>query len=240
MENGILEKIGILTYPVKHRKTFDLLSLLRANGYVDVMVYAIPFHYQKKKFPIYQHRPEMNYYIPDIKVLCENFGYKYEEGQLEDFAIEEERVILISGAGILPESFIERYTVINAHPGYIPNCRGLDAFKWAIIEKQPIGVTTHLVGEYVDAGLVIERREIPVYTSDTFHSLAQRVYENEVSMLVEAVGRMKNCSFEMMYPGNYEVHKRMPAKVEKDILQRFEEYKNKYGIKNILGNCETY
>lgn len=53
------KKIAVLTYPVKHRKTYDVLSLLRANGYTDVEVYAIPLHYQKKHFPTIQHRPEM-------------------------------------------------------------------------------------------------------------------------------------------------------------------------------------
>lgn len=227
-----MKKIGVLTYSVKHRKTFDLLSLLKANGYKDVKVYAIPFHYQKKKFPIYQHRPEMNYDIPEIVALCKNFGYGCEMGQLEDFVIEEERILLIAGAGILPEGFVKTHTIINAHPGYIPNCRGLDAFKWAIVEDQPIGVTTHLIGEYVDAGQVIERRTIPVYTSDTFHALAQRVYENEVSMLVEAVVNYDEASLEMISPEDYVVHKRMPFEIEESLLQKFEEYKKNHSEKD--------
>ena len=225
-----MKKIAVLTYPVKHRKTFDVLSLLKANGYKDVKVFAVPFHYQKKKFPIYQHRPEMNYDIPDIDVMCENLGYEYVTGQLGDFLIEEDRIVLIAGAGILPDEFVKTHIVINAHPGYIPNCRGLDAFKWAIIEDQPIGATTHLIGDYVDAGQVIERREIPVYKADTFHALAQRVYENEVSMLVEAAGKYDRASLQLMLPGDHEVHKRMPAETEETLLQRFEEYKERHGV----------
>ena len=225
-----MKKIGVLTYTVKHRKTFDVLSLLKANGYEDVVVYAIPFHYQKKKFPIYQHRPEMNYVIPEIKDFCTNLGFKCETGQLADFSIESDRIILVAGAGILPEDFVKNHIIINSHPGYIPNCRGLDAFKWAIIEGQPIGVTTHLIGDYVDAGEVIERRIIPIYFSDTFHALAARLYENEVSMLVEAVELYDDSSLEMIYPGEYEVHKRMPADIESTILAKIDEYKNDHGI----------
>ncbi len=225
-----MKKIGVLTYPVKHRKTFDLLSILKANGYNDVIVYAIPFHYQKKKFPLYEHRPEMNYNIPETEQLCKNLGFMYEEGSLNDFCIDEERIVLIAGAGILPQEFVESHTIINAHPGFIPNCRGLDAFKWAIFESQPIGVTTHLIGEYVDAGLIIERRNIPVYKTDTFHSLAQRVYENEVSMLVEAIEKYDSSGLTMIYPEDYEVHKRMPINIEKELMDCFERYKNDYGI----------
>lgn len=224
-----MKKIAVLTYPIKHRKTFDLLSLLKANGYSDVYVCAIPFHYQKKKYPIYQHRPEMNYNIPFIEVMCQNLKYRYAEGTLDSFAIETDRIVLVAGAGIIPDDFVKSHTVINSHPGYIPNCRGLDAFKWAINEKQPIGVTTHLIGKYVDAGDVIERRKIDIYDTDTFHAVAERVYENEVSMLVEAIDNYSNTK--EILPGEYELHKRMPKEVEEKLLYDFEEYKRLFGIK---------
>lgn len=140
------KKVAVLTYPVKHRKTYDTLSLLKANGYNDVNVYAVPFSYRKKVFPLIQHRPEMNFQIPEPGELCQNLGYRYKEGELESFSIGNERIVLIGGAGILPDKFVKSHIIINSHPGFIPNCRGLDAFKWAIAEMQPLGVTTHFVG----------------------------------------------------------------------------------------------
>ena len=225
-----MKKIAVLTYQIKHRKTFDVLSLLKANGYQDVSVYATPLHYQKKKFPIYQHRPEMNYDIPDIEDLCKNLGYEYSMGQMEEFKIDNDRFVLVAGAGILPDSFVKNHIVINSHPGYIPNCRGLDAFKWAINDNQPIGVTTHLIGDYIDAGQVIERRIIPVYLSDTFHAVAERVYENEVSMLVEAIKKYSLKTLDLVLPGEFEVHRRMPSEVEDGLMHKFEEYRSKHGI----------
>lgn len=226
-----MKKIAVLTYPVKHRKTYDILSLLKANGYTDVKTYAIPFYYRKKKYPLIQHRPEMNFQIPNIKEMCIKLGYQYESGKLESFNIEQERIVLVAGAGILPDEFIKTHTVINAHPGYIPNCRGLDAFKWAVAEGQPIGVTTHLIGEYVDAGKVIERRIIDVYKMDTFHAVAERVYENEVSMLIEAIAKCESSHLDIIYPENFKVHKRMPEDIEKNLLEMFEQYKNLYAKK---------
>lgn len=226
-----MRKIAVLTYPVKHRKTFDLLSLLKGNGYTDVCVCAIPFHYQKKKFPIYQHRPEMNYNVPELSELCRNLNYKYAEGSLDSFGIEIDRVVLVAGAGIIPDDFVRSHVIINAHPGYIPNCRGLDAFKWAIHEKQPIGVTTHLIGKYIDAGDIIERRKIDVYDTDTFHAVAERVYENEVSMLVEAIEKYVPDNVTLILPDEYELHKRMPETVEEKLLEDFEGYKKLFGIK---------
>lgn len=223
-----MKKIALLTYPVKHRKTYDVLSLLKANGYTDVKVYAIPFHYQKKQFPIIQHRPEMNFQIPEISQLCFNLGYRYEQGELDSFNIDKERIVLIAGAGILPEEFVDRHIVINAHPGYIPNCRGLDAFKWAIAEEQPVGVTTHLLGGEVDMGKIIERRIIDIYKTDTFHSVAQRVYENEISMLVAAIEKSEDKHLGTVSVENYEIHKRMPRNIEKNLMEMFEQYKKNY------------
>lgn len=151
-----MRKIAVLTYPVRHRKTYDVLSLLKANGYSDVKVYAIPFHYQKKKRTLIQHRPEMNFHVPEISKLCFNFGYSYELGDLESFHIENDRIVLIAGAGILPQEFVDAHTTINSHPGYIPNCRGLDAFKWAIFARQ---ISNHLPQQDVPGYLPIPLRE---------------------------------------------------------------------------------
>ena len=151
-------------------------------------------------------------------------------GSIDSFEIEEDRVVLIGGAGILEESFIKDDKVINSHPGYIPEVRGLDSLKWAIVENKPIGVTTHLIGDYVDAGLVIERRVIDVYSTDTFHALAQRVYENEASMLVEGIEKIGKTELEMIKPGDSELHKRMPKEIEQGLLDAFEIYKKKHAI----------
>ncbi len=170
-----------------------------------------------------QHRPEMHFQIPDLEQMCKNLGYPYLTGSLESFAIEPDRVVLVAGAGILPDDFIQSHVVINAHPGYIPNCRGLDSFKWAIAENQPIGVTTHLIGEHVDAEKVIERRLIDVYKMDSFHALAEWVYENEVSMLIEAVAQYDRADLETIFPGDHPLHKRMPAEIEQNLFQLFEQ-----------------
>lgn len=218
-------KVAVLTYPVRHRKTFDVLCLLKANGYSDVKVFAIPFHYKKTTFPLINHRPEMNYDIPEIEDICKNFNYMYNEGALENFNIELDRLVLIAGAGILPDEFIKKHIVINSHPGYIPNCRGLDALKWAIVEQQPVGVTSHLLGEHIDAGEVIERKKININANDTFHAVAQRVYENEVSMLVSAIKKIHTQKTTFISPDNYPLHKRMPKDVEENLFKSFDLYK---------------
>lgn len=217
-------KICVLTYQEKHRKTYDTLCLLKAKGYQSVSVYASPFHYKKSYKPLLEHRPSVVKGTPSTKELCYNFDYAYIEGTIEEFKILPDDLILICGAGILPDDFVAAHTIINSHPGYIPNCRGLDAYKWAIYEGEPIGVTSHFLGKEIDAGRVIARMCISIEENDTFHTVARKIYENEIYMLVSAIEASKNeCKY--VYSDGYPVHKRMPREYEEQLLDLFEKRK---------------
>lgn len=223
-------KIGLLSYNVPHRKTYDVISLLNAKGYKDVIVYAVPLKYKKTFYPLYEHRPELNEYVIDTKIICENVGYKYCEGMIEELEIPNDMILLVCGACILPDDFVKNHMIINSHPGYIPYCRGLDSYKWAIYEGLPIGVTTHIIGDYVDAGEIIERKEIAIRYNDTFHSVAQRVYENEVGMLVNALEHLDE-KHEYIEPiDGYDVHKRMQHEYEIRLMDRFNDIIKKVEI----------
>lgn len=228
----------VLTYNVPHRKTYDVLCLLKSKGIKYVLVFAIPMRYKKTFVPLYEHRPSLHQMIMTEEV-CRNFGYDYmcSEG-FENIPIENTTPLLYCGAGIIPQEMIKKYTVINSHPGYVPLTRGLDALKWAIIENKPIGVTTHLIGSEVDAGEIIQRKIVPVYKNDTFHAVAQRVYEYEVSMLVDSLRFLgeDHCYIEA---GDNILHKRMPPSIECNLLGAFGKYVNKRGIERIRYNMKS-
>jgi len=214
----------VLTYDVPHQKTYDLLSLLHAKGYRQVQVFGTALHYEKRFQPLIEHRPELSTEIEPIE-LCRNLGYWYKKTTYDEIDLEKGTIVLIAGAGLLPQEFVNQHRIINAHPGYLPNCRGLDALKWAIYEGQPIGVTTHLIGKEVDAGEIIERKEIPVYPNDTFHRVCDRVYQNEIKMLVSAISKIDE-EHKYVSGKDYVIHKRMPKEKEKELLARFEKRKS--------------
>ncbi len=227
--------IGVLTYNVPHQKTYDVLSLLKAKGYKDVIIYGRDLYYQKKYAPLLEHRPELTQAIPP-DILCRNLEYSFvrceSEKQYGEIMLPHGSVVLYCGAGILPAEIIEKYRIVNAHPGYIPIVRGLDSLKWAILEGKPIGVSTHLIGEEVDAGYLIERKTVKIKENDTFHALAYRIYWTEINMLIEAIEKVDNVC-EYVEPGVHVLHKRMPHELEKTLLAKFEERKredNRDGI----------
>ena len=212
--------VGILTYNVPHRKTYDTLCLLKAKGFREIAVFAEPLHYDKKFKPLLLHRPQINNHLTPNE-LCKNLNYQYNEG-FDKNILPTNSIILVCGAGIIPQVLIKKFRIINSHPGYIPYVRGLDALKWAIYDKQPIGVTTHQLGDHIDAGLIIDRKLVPLHSNDTFHAVAQRQYEMEVNMLVDALDKIES-AIGFIEPQDYPVKKRMPHEKETSIIERFAE-----------------
>ncbi len=219
-----MKSVAVLTYNQKHRKTYDTLVLLKAFGYPNVRVYGQPMTYIKKSYPLIIHRPEQIMLIPEIKDLCHNLGYEYIEGSFEETIIDKSIIYLLCGAGLLDKEFVRCHRIINAHPGYIPFARGLDAYKWSLYYGLPLGVTTHFLGDYIDAGEVIEQREIRVKKYDTFHSVSQRIYENEIDMLVGAI-KLADKKHIFIIPESTNLFKRMPHNLEEKLFETFETYK---------------
>lgn len=222
-------RICVLSYQSVHKKTIDTLVRLKINGYANVCVYAKPFHYRKNYTPQIQHRPlieEMDALnTVGYEKIIQNIGYEVQNiDKWEEIDEKPFTIFLVCGAGIISSEVTKRYTVINAHPGYLPMVRGLDALKWAIMEEKVIGVTTHLLGDYVDAGYIIERRRVPIYDNDTFHTVAYRQYEMEIEMLVQAVKKVNMVAF-FSDGENYPVHRRMPHELESKLYSAFERYK---------------
>jgi len=226
--------IYILTYNAAHRKTYDVLNLLKAHNRKDVTVIALPYHYTKNYKPLINHRPQVYADIlPDM--LCKALDYKYEFiNSFEDITQILDQTaspILVCGAGIIPAELIEKHIIINSHPGILPQVRGLDAFKWAVYEMKPIGVTTHIIDNEPDAGFLIDQKIMEVSWGDSFHSLAQKQYELEVVMLVDAMAKVEGVSHSKITTEGFPVHKRMGQDLEKQLFLKFEEYKQKFATK---------
>ena len=213
--------VFVVAYDGPHRKTFDVLTVLSALGYKNVTVFSSPITYKKTFVPLLQHRPGVVYSI-DTCTLCKNLCFQFIAlktlQELTAYMVQiGEAPVLIAGAGLIPEDLLDKITFINAHPGYIPYARGLDAFKWSILENLPIGVSSHILGHVVDAGKLIKRVRIISEERDTFHRLAQKVYEQEIKLLLDAVLEYKHVLKDVKEIDGFPTHKRMPNDIEKTL-----------------------
>jgi phosphoribosylglycinamide formyltransferase-1 len=217
-------KVGLLTYDTPHLKTEQIPCGLALEPGMAVDVLASPFSPRKPRAPRFQHRPDMNASITPAELSHQlGFGFSRvpEVGEIDrDFDY-----IIIGGAGLLPAEFVNRYKVVNCHPGLQPAVRGLDAFKWAIHDGQPLGVSLHLIDEEVDAGTHLKSVRTPVAANDTIETLARRHYELEIQLLIAFHRFAAN---PQPYLPGLEVRLprlRMPAEAEKVMLERFDDYR---------------
>jgi len=206
-------KIGLITYDRPHRKTQDIM--LRLLGH-DVTVIATKFKERKKIKCLYQHRPDMNTSV-STKKLSKYLKFKYTESNNPCEVIDKLDVGLIGGCGIIE---IGKTKIINSHPGYLPYGRGLDALKWVIYNKYPIGVTTHVINNETDSGFLIEQEFINVGFYDSFYSVAMRQYEKEIEMIVRSINKPVGDKIDNR---GQVPNKRMPVELEPIMMQRFNE-----------------
>lgn len=226
-------KLAVISYHTPHRKTQDVLCQLKVKGYTNVHVFALPFVQRPNPFsPIYQHRPSKAIEISPEQ-FCKNLSFGFSPtttssllDQLDEFKAD---FVLIAGAGLLPDDLVESYKMINTHPGFLPFTRGLDSLKWAIHKGVEIGITTHFVDTEADAGFLIEQRHIPIYTADTFHSVAYRQYEIEIEMLVNSIELIPQLNeFPSLSSTEFEATRRMPKATEEQLMNDFDVYKTKF------------
>jgi len=210
-------KIAVITYDVNHKKTQDIL--LRLIG-KNVTVIATSFNDRKPVNKLYWHRPNMNTNISTVE-LCKYFEFNYIKHNNPIEIINEMDVTLIGGSGLIKTN--DNSKIINAHPGYLPFCRGLDALKWAIFNGFPIGVTTHVINSEIDSGYLIEQEFIDVNFYDTFHSIALRQYEKEIEMIIRAINKPIG---EKIFNEHHLPNKRMPIKLEPIMMERFNKLRS--------------
>ncbi len=76
----------------------------------------------------------------------------------------------------------------NLHASLLPQYRGAAPINWAIINgEQKSGVTTFLLNEQIDEGLILQQRETAISDDDTAETLHDRLAEIGSELVVETV-----------------------------------------------------
>jgi len=221
--------LNVLTYDHPHRRTADLCMALAALGHDDVRVIILPWVERKNHTPLVWHRPPVTWHPPPVR-LAMHLGYVWQKTTVDRLApfIAEADETLIGGASILPPEVVEAGRIVNAHPSWLPSCRGMDPLKWSVYDGIPPAVTTYVLGvagdvdDLVDTGWPIARRSVPIHPTDTFHAVAWKTYDLEVAMLVEAIGQEPTGAF--VHPDDGSHHRRMKHADDVVMLRRFRRF----------------
>ena len=231
-------KIAVFCYNFEHYKSHLGLQNLLYHEYRPDLVLAankVDLNFYKSKIRI--SPKDLSIHHP--RDICSRYNLKYHVVQhnsndTEDLIRENEIDLgIILGSRILKKNIIDSFNVgvINLHPGILPENRGLDTIKWAIIKKLKQGVTSHLVDSNIDRGRLLDIQTIEIYKDDTLLDLYMRILNKEQCMLIESLKEIENNfdinSLKFLSNGkNY--HRSLPEALESDLFSAFKEYKKQF------------
>ncbi|NER87931.1 methionyl-tRNA formyltransferase [Moorena sp. SIO3A2] len=82
---------------------------------------------------------------------------------------------------------------INFHAGKLPFYRGRNVLNWALINgEKEIGLTAHYVNEGIDTGDIILQRTLPIYWTDGYGDLLERVVAAFPDLVANTVSLIAN------------------------------------------------
>lgn len=113
------------------------------------------------------------------------FVNKKEFEKLAQIFLEEENVELICLAGfmqILSKDFVKKWKkrILNIHPSYLPNFKGLNAQERVIKARASFsGCTVHYVNEKMDDGEIILQKKVILEANENTESLSKKIIIEE-------------------------------------------------------------
>jgi methionyl-tRNA formyltransferase len=224
--------IGVFTYNFPHWKTQEGLHNLFLHGYKPRVILAAD--------PV-----KLNFYQSNIRIAPKDLflqhpidlatRYDIDYHVVEHNSEKTANIVkqynldlgIILGARILKPIAFEKFNigVLNMHPGILPENRGLDNVKWAIINGHDQGVTTHLIDIKIDRGVMIEQETINIYHDDTLMDMHIRIQHLEQKLMISSIEKIKNGKIgNTLEQGNY--YKSVPEDIEQTILTKLKQYKN--------------
>jgi len=121
-----------------------------------------------------------------LEILKKNFeivasfrSSKQEVNKEEISKLKPDLVVVASYGRILKKEILDipKYGVLNIHPSLLPKFRGSTPIQTAILEgESKTGVTIIQMDEKVDHGPVLFQKEKKILSSDTFETLAQKLF----------------------------------------------------------------
>ncbi len=104
-------------------------------------------------------------------------------------------VISVLFSQILKEPVIRipKLGVINVHPAYLPDYKGISPIFWSIVNKEKYsGISVHYINKGIDTGEIIKRKKVEISKTDTEDSLYWRCVEVGSTILSEAIEEIAN------------------------------------------------
>ena len=143
--------------------------------------------------------------IEDCKKPLSVLGKKHEiefvvtnsinSKEIVEFIKKREIDVLVNvGGGIFRSAIISatKIGILNAHMGYLPNYRGMNALEWALFYGHQPGVTLHFIDRGIDTGDILLFREVTIQEDDCINTLREKSLIVSIEMILEGLDLINN------------------------------------------------
>jgi folate-dependent phosphoribosylglycinamide formyltransferase PurN len=154
-----------------------------------------------------------------------NLNGQYCENLLKELKPD---IIVLGYSPILRKNIIDvpDVGILNAHPGLLPEYRGINTIQWAVYNGDDVGVTIHFIDKSVDTGPILARKVIAIHQSDTLTSLAKKIEITAAKLMSDAIISINNGEEITLLPQDADMGKqyyRMPAKLVRETKRKLKE-----------------
>lgn len=119
---------------------------------------------------------------------------------------------------LTPDELSQAVDACNVHPSYLPWGRGANPNVWAILAREPAGVSIHRMTAGLDRGPLFAQRKVKVAFGDTAHSLYHRLVDEAAWLFAETwpwLRRGSATTWEQQGEGSY--HRVVDMQAARDI-----------------------
>lgn len=231
--------ILLFAYNFRHQKSIDFIYKLKENNititaiiaadYIEIKrpekVIKIPSHSPCKEHPLdLANRFNIPYFV-----LSHNSNSVVDI--VQEYSID---LGIIAGARILDYKIIKLFNrgIINFHPALLPECRGLDSMLWSIYNNYPLGVTSHLINQKIDAGVLVMKNKIKILSNDNLFSIHKKIYNLQLDLITPSLNKLLlNTDLQAMEgQGSYNTY--MPEHLQEEVIKKLDGYINFFSKKN--------
>lgn len=231
--------ILLFAYNFRHQKSIDFIYKLKENNITISAIIAADYVEIKRpekvikipsKSPCKEHPLDLanRFNIPYF-VLNHNSNSVVDI--VKKYSID---LGVIAGARILEYKIIKLFNrgILNFHPALLPECRGLDSILWSIYNNYPLGVTSHLINQKIDAGNLVIKNKIKILSHDNLFSIHKKIYNLQLDLIIPSLNKLfLNRSLQTLEDqDSYNTY--MPEYLQEEVIENLDSYINFFSEQN--------
>jgi methionyl-tRNA formyltransferase len=235
-----MKNLCVFTYAFDHAKCQNGLLKLITSGYHPKIVIAQPAKELEPNPDSIGVSPKQAQSLSNWQKLLGYLQITYiiadhdSETAIEAIKKHNCDFGVILGARILKQKTIDAlpHGILNMHPGLLPINRGLDNLKKAILWDIDPAVSFHLIDSKIDAGKLLFTKIVPLYPTDTIHSVFLRHQTVELDGMIEALFGLEHGLLAPEFTLHAEYSKKLGDRYDKEVLAKFPSWLMKRTLKN--------